>query len=76
MNTIRQYFDNIHPSNHLRLRGGFYLNTEVEINGTGVLAIKWGNLRGLHLLEIVLDTESHALSYRYGCASTNWTVEG
>lgn len=75
MNVIRQYFDNLHPDNHLRIRRGFYLEREVESNGTGALTIRWGDQWGLHLLEVILDTGLRVCSYDYyGRVSTTWNT--
>ena len=75
MNTIRQYFDNLHSDNHLRIRRGFYLDAGMESDSTGALIMRWGDLWGLYLLEVTTDTGLRICSFDY-CrrTSTNWSI--
>lgn len=67
MNVIRQYFEKLHPDNHLRLRGGFRLEADIESNGEGNITLRWGEQYGLHFIEVSFDDTWGIYSYDCLC---------
>jgi len=71
MNVIRQYFENLHPNNHLRLRGGFRLEADIENNGEGGITLRWGDQYGLHFIEVSFDDTWRTYLYDRLCDDNN-----
>lgn len=67
MNVIRQYFEELYPDNHLRLRGGFRLEADIEENGEGYITLRWGEQYGLHLIEASFDDVWRTYLYDRPC---------
>lgn len=75
MNTIRQYFEKLSESNHLRIRRDHRLLIHESSSGSGSLGIGWGGNNIYAIYVLIVPSSMRPYTLCGNTCSPAWVIE-